>query len=294
MESRNQSNSKGIDISFYQDEIDFHRVKAAGISFVIIKSTEGLTGTDPMFEKNIVNAKNAGLKVGVYHFCRASDTQGAIQEAQRFISEINHIGGFSVLDIAPCLDIETKEGATKSVVSAICHAWIDVVKQASRMQPILYSYPSFADEELDNTLSNIPLWLANYDVQTPNNHAGWNTWTFLQYSEKGQVDGINSPVDLDEYNGNIEDYMYYTEEDLQMINELKAQVQVLTAEVNELKKYNAMPEIPPFALEAIQLATKKVVGQHPDGTPQFLIDTPNNRSYETYVLATFLHRLGIF
>lgn len=80
----------------------------------------------------------------------------------------------------------------------------------------------------------------------------------------------------------------------QMIKEMQAQVQFLTAEVQKLKDYNAMPIIPDFAIEAIQLATHKVVGTKPDGTPQTLIDSPDHRAYPIYVMATLMHRLGLF
>lgn len=281
MQSRSTQNSQGIDISKYQGDISWDRVKKAGISFVIIKCTEGSTGIDPMFSKNIINAKNAGLKVGVYHFSRANDNQSAIAEAQHFITVMNQNGGFSVLDIAPAFDIETKEGSTKAVVSNICKTWIEYIKKASNMQPLIYSYPSFADEFLDNSLGEYPLWLATYGGQ-PSNHSGWNTWTFLQYSESGRIDGIDSPVDLNEYNGNIEDYTYYTEEDLQMINELKAQVQALTIEVQKLKEYNSMSSIPVWAAEAISKAVSEGI-----------MNDPNNRSYDLYSIITILHRKGL-
>jgi len=282
MQSRKVGNSLGFDCSKYQSEINFTKVKNAGISFVIIKCTEGLTTIDPMFATNLTNAKQAGLKVGVYHFSRATDNQSAIAEAQHFISVINQNGGFAVLDIAPAFDIETKEGSTKAMVSSIAKTWIETVKRASNMQPLIYSYPSFIDEFLDETVANIPLWLAAYSVSQPNDRGSFKTWTFLQYSESGKIDGIDSPVDLNEYNGNIEDYMYYTEEDLQMINELKAQVDALSAEIQKLKDYNAMPNIPVWSVDAVAAAVNAK-----------LVDSPDHRSFDFYALITILHRKGI-
>lgn len=206
MQARNLSNSKGIDVSKYQNVTDWKYVRDAGISFVIIKSTEGIESIDLSFQSHLSGAKSVGMKVGVYHFCRAKDVQSAIQEADFFISVINSAGGFDVLDIAPALDIETPEGANRDNVVAICRAWVERVKQVSGMQPVLYSYPFFADQYLDASLADIPLWLANYDVQQPNDRAGWCRWTFLQYSEKGKVPGIDGYVDLDEFDGDIANY----------------------------------------------------------------------------------------
>lgn len=212
MQQRNPTqHSLGIDVSAYQGIQDWNCIKESGISFVFIKSTEGFTFVDEKFKSNLQGAKSAGLKVGVYHFCRASDISSALHEADFFIDVIKSVGGFSVLDIAPVLDLETPEGATKDNVTAICKAWIERVKFASGMQPILYSYPSFADQYLDVSLADIPLWLANYSndpIFQPMDHAGWTRWTFLQYSEEGKVPGIDGYVDMNEYMGNIQDYSW--------------------------------------------------------------------------------------
>lgn len=208
MQARNPIDSLGIDISKYQGrDINWSTVKQSGISFVIIKSTEGSSGIDPYFKQNIINAKNAGLYVGVYHFCRAKDAASAIFEADFFISVINSIGGFRMIDLHPVLDLETPEGATKASVSLICRTWINRVKAVSTTEPILYSYPSFADTYLDVSLSDIPLWLANYGTEHPLDRSGWKIWLCLQYSETGKVNGISGAVDLDEFSGNISDYV---------------------------------------------------------------------------------------
>lgn len=206
MQARQESNSKGIDVSRYQNVTSWQSVRDSGISFVIIKSTEGTGFVDGSFTSHLQGAKSVGMKVGVYHFCRAKDTNSAIQEADFFISTINSVGGFGVLDIAPVLDLETPEGASRDNVVQICRTWIERVKSASGMQPILYSFPSFADTYLDSSLADIPLWLANYNVQQPADRAGWSRWTFLQYSEQGKVSGIEGYVDLDEYDGDIGNY----------------------------------------------------------------------------------------
>lgn len=62
---------QGIDVSRWQGNIDFSRVKASGISVVYIKSSEGKSYIDPYFEKNYANATANGLKVGFYHYVTA-------------------------------------------------------------------------------------------------------------------------------------------------------------------------------------------------------------------------------
>ena len=78
----------GIDVSHYQGEIDWEKVKASGIEFVFIRlgyrgyGEEGVLKEDTNFEKNIQGARSAGLDVGVYFFAQAVNEKEAIEEAQ--------------------------------------------------------------------------------------------------------------------------------------------------------------------------------------------------------------------
>ena len=77
---------EGIDVSVYQGDIDYAKVKSAGIQVVYIKSSEGSNFVDPYFEKNYLNAKANGLYIGVYHYVRARTVEQAKIEAQFFVS----------------------------------------------------------------------------------------------------------------------------------------------------------------------------------------------------------------
>ena len=79
----------GIDVSNWQGNIDFRRVKEAGIDVVYIKASEGTTYRDPYFERNYNNAKANGLKVGFYHFLTATNVEQARRQAQFFASVIS-------------------------------------------------------------------------------------------------------------------------------------------------------------------------------------------------------------
>ena len=75
---------KGIDISVYQQNIDFEKIKKSGIEFVIIRAGFGKVANqkDKLFENHYANAKKAGLKVGCYHYTYAKNIQEAEQEAE--------------------------------------------------------------------------------------------------------------------------------------------------------------------------------------------------------------------
>jgi lysozyme len=195
----------GIDVSHYQGDIDWGQVKDSGITFAFLKATEGTTFVDDTFSQNLQNARSVGIKVGAYHFMRAASASEARREADFFIEQIRANGGFELLDLPPVLDIEIAVADTKSQISAIVRAWVNRVIRIAGRQPLIYTYPYFADQYLDASLNDIPLWLANYGVDQPKDRSGWTHWTFLQYSDKGQVPGIQGNVDMNEYEGTVED-----------------------------------------------------------------------------------------
>lgn len=200
MQARNPNNAKGIDVSHWQGPIDWAKVKSAGISFAIMKATEGVKYTDDTVSYNVSAAKQNGLAVGVYHFCRASNVSEAIAEANFFCSVISDLGG--VLDIPPILDIETVNANTRPEVVAICKVWLSAVEKKLGVRPMIYSFPYFIDTYLDESLCDYPLWYANYGGSL-DNRAGWQEWTILQHTDKGIVPGISGNVDMNEYNGSV-------------------------------------------------------------------------------------------
>ncbi len=200
MQERSVKNSWGIDVSRWQGDINWSLVKKDGISFAFIKATEGVDYVDHKFSKNLKEAKEAGILTGAYHFCTPSDVEDAVKEANHFINVIKKNRGFNVLDLPPVIDIEKNQGLNKKQISETVSAWVDIVKKESGVQPIIYSYLYFIREYLDESLKDIPLWLAHYDRQLPDIPV-WKSWLFLQYTDKGQVSGINGNVDLNEFYG---------------------------------------------------------------------------------------------
>lgn len=196
---------KGIDVSHWQGEIKWNLVKDDGISFAYIKSTEGVDYIDPKFSTNLQEAKKAGLFVGAYHFCTPSSLKDAQDEAMHFNNVILKHGGIEMLDLPPVIDIEKNQGLNKKQISEIVEAWMDIVKQKTQTQPIIYSYTYFIKDFLDQRLNTIPLWLAHYDPKQPPFPLPWQSWVFFQFTDKGKVDGINGNVDLNDFNGGIKE-----------------------------------------------------------------------------------------
>lgn len=199
--SDQQQNVQGIDVSHYQGVIRWDQVKQSGITFAFAKATGGTTGTDPQFANNWHSLRSEGLIRGAYHFFYPNED--ATQQAKHFIDTVTGQGGLNPGDLPPMLDVEITDNMDNSQIIQGITTWLNVVEQALGCQPIIYTNLSFANEYLGNSLSNYPLWIAEYEVNTPTLPTGWQLWSFWQYSQYGIVPGVNGAVDRDKYNGSI-------------------------------------------------------------------------------------------
>ncbi|WP_300347553.1 GH25 family lysozyme [Clostridium sp.] len=200
MQSRSNNNLKGIDISNWKGNVDFSKVKNAGIEIVYAKATEANYYKDKYAKRNYEGAKANGLKVGFYHFFRAN--KDAKEQARFFIGYLNEIGATNY-DCKLALDIETTEGKGKSELTSMCIEFLEEVKRLTRKDVVVYTYTSFANNNLDTRLSNYPVWIAHYGINTPGNNPIWSSWIGFQYSNKGSVSGVSGDCDMNEFTEEI-------------------------------------------------------------------------------------------
>lgn len=194
------SQLQGIDVSNHQQTVDWNAVQQAGKIFAFMKATDGITYTDPEFATNWSGARAAGLLRGAYHFYETNDDPTA--QAQNFLSAVQLEPG----DLPPVVDIErTKSGESASQIVQDLQTWLDVVEQATGRVPIIYTSPGYWNSLGTSAFGRYPLWVAEYGVQSPKPVAGWEGWTFWQYSESGTVTGISGSVDLDVFQGTLAD-----------------------------------------------------------------------------------------
>jgi GH25 family lysozyme M1 (1,4-beta-N-acetylmuramidase)/lysozyme family protein len=181
---------RGFDASSYQGTIDWTKVKKSGMSFVYIKATEGLTIKDSKFDEYCKGANSVGIPVGAYHFAHP-ENNSAVDEAKHFLSVIqNH-----KLDLIPCLDIESPTSNTKMTgaqISQWVKTWINYVEKATGQKVLLYTGEWFINQWGLKELENYPLlWISKYSTNQPT-----VKFVMWQYTDKGNVDGINGNVDL--------------------------------------------------------------------------------------------------
>ena len=196
----------GFDMSHYQTISSWSSVYSGGRQFVFVKATEGATYTDPTFASNMSGATGAGVIAGAYHYAHP-DSNTATTEANKFLGVASSYIGAGYLK--PVLDIE--EGSlTKSAMSTWVNSWCNTVLNATGVRPIVYSYPDFATNKLDSSVTQWSPWMASYNSQSPqtgapNSTAPWSGWSFWQYSASTTVTGVSSGAcDVDVYGGDVD------------------------------------------------------------------------------------------
>ncbi|MCI8701819.1 MAG: LysM peptidoglycan-binding domain-containing protein [Turicibacter sp.] len=190
---------RGIDVSKWQGNINFYSVRDSGVEVVYIKSSQGHR-MDPMFEANYAKAKEAGLKVGVYHYVTAESVQEARSEAAYFVSILEG----KEIDCRLAMDFEYYGSLSTWEINEIGLAFLQTVESLSGKGAVVYSNLSSARYIWNNAVAQYPLWIAEYGVSQPRNNGKWTEWVGFQYSESGRVPGIyGSSVDLDYYTADI-------------------------------------------------------------------------------------------
>jgi lysozyme len=188
--------SPGIDVSYYQGDIAWSRVKRAGIKFAFIRAADGTEIVDTMFEANWGGAANAGIPHGAYQYFRAD--QSPTDQADVLITLLRTHG---VGELPPVIDVEDTAGLPLQQVVEAARAWIDRVKSQLHVEPIVYTNPGMWTLRGAPELASQILWVAHYTTTCPTLPPPWAKWTFWQYTDNGRVDGIDGVVDLDVLDG---------------------------------------------------------------------------------------------
>jgi lysozyme len=186
----------GIDVSYYQGVIDWKRVHAAGIVFAFARISDGVTVVDPTFVANMAGMRHARVRRGAYQYFRAG--ADPIAQAKLAVRAVRRAGG---LDLPLVADVETDDGQPLETVQAQLARWLAHVERHTHRQPMIYTSPSLGTQLLGGRFGGRRLWVAHYTTDCPALPSGWTRWTFWQHSNRGHVDGIAGPVDLDDFAG---------------------------------------------------------------------------------------------
>lgn len=184
----------GIDVSRWQDEVDWYRVKESGIDFAFLRISNHYL-EDFTFETKYQDAVAADMPLGVYCYSRAVTVQEAEEEARTILSILNG----RKLDYPIALDMEDAVHKSSSMTKDMLHQMILAFKQVvedAGYDFVLYSYLSFFNTNLDQTrLEGIDLWVANYrSLLLGPGYTGAGNVKYWQYNS-GQYSGSDFHVD---------------------------------------------------------------------------------------------------
>ena len=200
---------KGLDVSKWNDPIDWSKVKSNGFDYVIIRCGSSYNPStkkydspteDPMFKKHIEGASNAGLKVGVYWFSYAASVAEAEKEAQKCLEIVSPYKDKISYPIFFDFEYHSKEIAlskkgvvvTKLLVSNMADAFLNKIEASGYISGI-YTNLDFGDKYFsEDILYNNNLWIAQYSSKCTYPRP-YNMW---QFTDSGKISGISQSFDM--------------------------------------------------------------------------------------------------
>ena len=179
-----------VDISEFQHGIDFKKLKNNGITTVIIRAGYGreVSQKDAMFENHYRNAKNAGMKIGVYWYSYADSAEDAEKEARACLACI----GGKALDMPVYYDMEDNSQThfSKSTLTAIAERFCEVIKKNNYRAGVYANLNWFNNYlDYDKLKRKYSIWLAQYNIV---NELDCDIW---QNSSSGRLEGYNGRLD---------------------------------------------------------------------------------------------------
>lgn len=185
---------KGIDVSKWQGRINWNLVKADGVQFAMIRATFGWgkENVDVLFDTNYENAKKLGIPVGAYHYSYARTPEEAVKEAEHCHNVLKD----KTFEYPIAYDMEESGVATlgKEKISQIAKAFCEKMESYG-YYVCIYANKHWLDNYfLDEIFEKHDIWLAQW-TNRPTFSKPYGMW---QKSAKGNVEGINGYVDLNE------------------------------------------------------------------------------------------------
>ena len=194
-----------IDVSSYQGYIDWGKVKASGTDYAVIRAVtwsgdqNGYWIIDPMFEQNVINAKNAGIKVGAYIHTYAFNDAEVKAEVDVFLNSANKLKKMGyTFDLPVFVDHEYPKLLTGvpdyNERTRLLKLEMDLLFQKGYYSG-MYMSTNWAQNQVNAAslqAQGYDLWIADY-----RNYNGWGDSVVMwQYSSEGSVPGVNGPVDM--------------------------------------------------------------------------------------------------
>jgi len=196
----------GIDVSEFQGKVDWDEVNILEekypVQFVFIRATAGNDRIDSKFKRNWEGAKEHKIIRGAYHYYRPNEN--SIEQANLFIKTVKLKKG----DLPPVLDIEKLPiNQPLDSLKKGLKRWLNKVEAHYQVRPIIYSGERYYSDFLKEEFGEYLFWIANYNFYREKIE---DDWLFWQFTEKASLPGIDHRVDVNIYNGDLEQLQFIT------------------------------------------------------------------------------------
>ncbi|QDY99650.1 glycoside hydrolase family 25 protein [Nitratireductor mangrovi] len=200
----------GVDVSRWQGNIDWEKLRSQGANFAYIKATDGTDHLDEKFRKNWNAAAKAGLKRGAYHFfywCSFASAQ-----ADWFIRNVPKERGA----LPPVLDVEwnhhskCRKRPSPAFVREKMQVFLDRLEKHYGQRPVIYATPDFYERNLKGYFKDYPFWLRAV-AEHPSKVYPGREWVFWQYSGSGLSHGVSGRIDLNVFHGDPGEWQRWLE-----------------------------------------------------------------------------------
>lgn len=187
---------KGLDVSHHQKRIDWAKVQRENdFQFVYMKATEGHDHTDTKFQENWQETKKYGFYTGAYHFF--SMRSNGKKQAEHFIKtvpkEANHL--------PPAIDVEIHLNHPVEKVKTELRSMAKALEDHYQQRPILYVTYDTYNQYIQEDFQEFDIWIR--DIVKP---PSLNKWLIWQYSNRGRIEGIETYVDINAFQGDFSQF----------------------------------------------------------------------------------------
>lgn len=203
---KHEGKTVGIDVSEYQGKISWSYVDTIEnqypLHFVFIRATAGNDAVDRRFRRNWEGAKKNKMIRGAYHYYRPNEN--SLEQAELFIKTVRLQKG----DLPPVLDIEKlPKNQSMTNLKKGLRRWLQAIENHYKVKPIIYTGEKYYDDFLKEEFSDYLFWIANYNFYREEIQ---DDWLFWQFTERAAVPGIEGNVDVNIYNGDLQQLQFIT------------------------------------------------------------------------------------
>lgn len=191
--------SYGIDVSFWQEGLDFKAAKAAGKDFCIVRlgrsTMYGAQELDDLFVHNINAAKAAGMDIGVYFYSTATTQWAARQEAQWLLQQLDtYLNGVELAaGIWYDVEEETQKDLGAAALTSVVMAFINTMTAAGKYVGIYAGYDTLTNcMNVDDIPKYVPFWVSHYNAKNYFAYEHPEKYCPIwQYSDSDYIAGVN-------------------------------------------------------------------------------------------------------